>query len=488
MAGSTPYLPYDVLQSIIECSKDHPRTLVACCLVNEQLHGLASSALYSSLCLWVGGRMGPGRKNTKKWTSKPISGNRIEYALRSASLPHNQNRYPGTYYEDSFGEKALLRAFKVFKRLESITFNVTGPRWRTPENSDAFDLRTLVQAITIVNEEACLRELRLNSIVEAVSDTERTLLSRHSLKKMNLIDHDEDILDKIPREALAGLEELQVRTYNWSQKRGSLLANTFAGITNNCRNLKSLTLGIVHMSLNEALFHAVTQLPHLQELCLEYWFHGYPSNPLETADFPTNFPPPRTLRSFTLRYKGRSEYKLNVTAVCKWIKHVISLSPIERLNFIPFYQPRTRNPVQKSSWDILTDHLADKHAGTLRSFDLRAAFVRQVALKAIFRKCHQLEDFSVATGQGSLMLLKQYASNLPKLTRARFELRTMKGSRKQPQIDPQMADTILQAAHLRRLVVNDDEWEGLWILEDGALKHLVRHSSLVSDYDRRRRR
>jgi len=127
------------------------------------------------------------------------------------------------------------------------------------------------------------------------------------------------------------------------------------------------------------------------------------TNHIQGTNLRTGFPAPKTLKTFTIRFKGLREYPLDVPAVCGWIKHVISLSPIERLNFVPFYQPRTQNPVSKSSWDILTDHLADKHASTLRSFDLRAAFVRKTAMKAIFRKCQQLEEFSVGTSIGSLV-------------------------------------------------------------------------------------
>ncbi|KAJ8080450.1 hypothetical protein PM082_017283 [Marasmius tenuissimus] len=483
---STQTLPYDLLQYIIEYTDGHLPTLAACCLVNGDFRELAASALYFCLDLQFGEHLGPGRGIRRIQSVKKIPKARVEHALRSACLPYNRNRVRavllrGTYDEFPLGEEEFLYIFKQFRRLEILSFNVQHPRWNNSMDSDLFDETTLVYAMTLINSQLSLREVTLNDVA---NKNNKMLLSQDSLRKLALIDADDDIFDKFTMRLLGGLRELQIRVsaYNWRQQRQSGLNNVLHAITTRCHSLRSLTIGLIYMKTdedredpNETLFGSVVQIPHLEELCLEYMIlYGYRANSLVGTNLQTDFPVPTTLKSLTVRFKTTREYHLDIPVVCRWMKHVVSSSPIERVSFDPFYQPRTKNPVQKGSWDILTDHLADKHASTLKSFDLRAAFVRKTAMKAIFRKCHQLEEFSVATSVGSLTSLSQFSANLPKLYKARFELRTAKGIRHQPRFNTQRVILIMQCARIRRLVVNDDEWEGAWVLENDDLKYHVR--------------
>ncbi|KAL0571280.1 hypothetical protein V5O48_010685 [Marasmius crinis-equi] len=479
----------------MEVSKDHLPTLAASSLVNAELREMAASVLYSRLHLRVGEYMGPGRRPRRGLNPIPRRG-QVGLALTSASLPHNRNRVrtlvlEGTCWEDSFSEKVLLDALRQFQRLERLSFNLQCPRWDYVEGSDRLDSTTVVEAISIINNQnrVSLRELTLNFVVEQLEDDSLVILLQNNLIKLSLLDVPGYVLlETTPLKTLECLTELQVRInpYNFKQNKPSSFTEVFGVISNNCHNLKSLTLGVIRADLNEELFDSVARLHCLEELCLEYSFRvGYHDGFSPREPLTTDFPPLRTLKVFTLRYKSIRELNLDVPVVCKWIKHVISLSPIERVNFRPFYQPRTCHPIPKCSWDILTDHLADKHADTLRSFDLRAGFVRKTAMKAVLSKCRRLEEFEVATGEGSLMLLPRFSSNLPNLSKARFEFRTMKGTRHALQLDSAKAAEIMEASgHLRRLIVNDDEWKGSWVLEGGVLKYLV--TSQSSNDERRK--
>ncbi|KAK1226283.1 hypothetical protein PQX77_010756 [Marasmius sp. AFHP31] len=486
MFMSTQTLPYDLLRYIIEHTDGHLPTLAACCLVNGDFRELAASALYFCLDLQFGEYLGPGRGIRRTQSAKKIPKARVKHALNSACLPHNRNRVRafllrGAYDEFPLGEDEFLYIFKQFRRLETLSFNVQYPRWNNPIDSDVFDERTLVYAMTLINSQFSLREVTLNDVA---NKNTKMLLSQDSLRKLALIDADDDILDKFTMKLLGGLRELQIRvsTYNGSQTRQNVLNTVFHAIPARCHNLRSLTIGLMYLRTdedredpNDTLFGSVVQIPCLEELCLEYLIsYDYRASSLVGTNLRTDFPAPTTLKSLTVRFKTMREYQLDIPVICRWMKHVVSSSPIERVSFDPFYQPRTKNPVQKGSWDILTDHLADKHASTLKSFDLRAAFVRKTAMKAIFRKCHQLEEFSVATSAGSLTSLSQFSPNLPKLHQAQFELRTAKGMRHQPRLNTQRITLIMQCARLRRLVVNDDEWEGSWVLENGGLRYHAR--------------
>ena len=120
-------------------------------------------------------------------------------------------------------------------------------------------------------------------------------------------------------------------------------------------------------------------------------------------DHTTPVPTLTTLKCFTLRYYGHLEPQLAINKVCSWIKLVISRCPLEEFNFHPVYQMRTQNPLSKPSWDVLLDHLTDKHARTLRRLDLRAAFVKKRSLKRLLGKCLSLEHLAVGTIGGSIV-------------------------------------------------------------------------------------
>ncbi|KAK7053201.1 hypothetical protein VNI00_003820 [Paramarasmius palmivorus] len=70
----------------------------------------------------------------------------------------------------------------------------------------------------------------------------------------------------------------------------------------------------------------------------------------------------------------------------------------------------------------------------------------------------------------------QYAHNVPKLLKGRFELRTQRKNRKEQHwvMGIEEARGILEAAPgMRRLIVNDDEFLGSWVLNKNSVPTYV---------------
>ncbi|KAL0072344.1 hypothetical protein AAF712_000107 [Marasmius tenuissimus] len=265
--------------------------------------------------------------------------------------------------------------------------------------------------------------------------------------------------------------------------------DVFRQFTPSLCNVRCLRLGILLAQLDQALFQILSQIPRLEELCLEYQVYNRglkrPYNPMEFHT--TTFSTPTNLKRFTLRYYNYKEPALAVDKVCNWIKLVISRCPLEEFNFIPFYQMRFGKPLSKPSWDVLLDHLTDKHARTLRRLDLRAAFVRKCSLKRLLQKCLLLEYLAVGTTRGSIHTFMRHSSHLRLLGRVEFELRTSKRGEsftREKKARDEAAKSILNGApNLRTVVVNDELWSGRWSLKGGDLKYDVESCEVGAGVD-----
>ena len=88
-----------------------------------------------------------------------------------------------------------------------------------------------------------------------------------------------------------------------------------------------------------------------------------------------------------------------VLALCKWIRMVISASPIERIRIICDDEYIGAN----ISYDSIADHLIKKHAGSLRVVDFRMAYIGVHAAEALFKTCLQLEEFCISTGKNAVV-------------------------------------------------------------------------------------
>lgn len=92
--------------------------------------------------------------------------------------------------------------------------------------------------------------------------------------------------------------------------------------------------------------------------------------------------------------------KREVIILCKWIRTVISSSPIEHLRIVCDDQEFISVNV---GFDSIVDHLVKKHSGTLRVLDFRSAYIGIDAVRALFTRCLQLEEFCISTGKNALV-------------------------------------------------------------------------------------
>ena len=94
-----------------------------------------------------------------------------------------------------------------------------------------------------------------------------------------------------------------------------------------------------------------------------------------------------------------AQTKRDVLALCKWIRTVISSSPIEDLRIICDDEHSGANV----SYDSIVDHLAKKHSSSLRMLDFPRAYIGLHAIKSLFTTCLHLQEFCVSTGRSALV-------------------------------------------------------------------------------------
>uniref|UniRef100_A0A0W0FW68 Uncharacterized protein n=1 Tax=Moniliophthora roreri TaxID=221103 RepID=A0A0W0FW68_MONRR len=111
---------------------------------------------------------------------------------------------------------------------------------------------------------------------------------------------------------------------------------------------------------------------------------------------------------------------------------------------------------------------SDKHASRLRSLDLRAAFVKKRSLR-LLEKCHRLEELEVATSP-----------------RRRIDGHRTISDQKRPTktlSNDEAAEILRTVPGLRRLIVDDAEWLGSWVLDaEGAMICVMEDSDEIWTY------
>ncbi|KAL0575553.1 hypothetical protein V5O48_006427 [Marasmius crinis-equi] len=481
---SRPTLPYDILECVInDLDDDDLSTMAMCCRLSHDINKPASSKLYSRLGVDL-----VGSKGTIE---------RVSSMLHAASLPRNCRRVKTVILraknplnDQIYLEQRLFEcAFQEFSCLENLTINIEGYMHSYTDNlvrEGAID-----SVLGLASKMASLRSLVFNPPLPGPVGNVLALFHHTPLRELCLIGCWDNPLQNTPVEFSQSLTRLQIRANQVVENfivLPELRVPTLPSV-GNLRNLKSLTIGFGDTNKSHEMLESLALLPRLESLCLEFTndglnaFHSRRDRPLfpRETGLATSFSPLRNLKSFTVRHKDIDvrETMIDVPRLCRWIKHIISLSSIEELSFErPFYPARTQNPNPKQSWDILVDNLADKHAKSLRYLDLRAGFVRKTAMEILLRKCNRLEELAVATSPGSLVTLIRNASAVPRLLRAHFEFRTHKRARSPLRLGRSFnlreATDIMKAARLRRLTINDDEWLGSWVRDgDDALEYRV---------------
>ncbi|KAJ8076415.1 hypothetical protein PM082_000838 [Marasmius tenuissimus] len=484
-ASSPPHVPFEILGAIIGSLQavGDTKALAVCCLVNRAFNAASAPYLYKSIYADLSSIWGRTEKTHKseRYT-----------ALVSASLPHNRRRVRvvtisgrlaiGWGVTNLTPPGILIDAFEKFTHLESVNCIVEGQLQIDPALG-AIKTQTFSQMWDIIKNLSTIREIVVRwDHIAPVDPALLKQLVKPELLKLTLfgsfdsVDHLANCFGSTPM-ALSVLR-FRVVDYRTSGKLDRLI-DILGRPTSTLRNLKVLRLGLLDTSLSdETLFRSLAQLPQLEDLCLEYEIDDElesPYDPMHSYITPIKtFPFLTKLRRFTLRYSYFLEPSLAIGKVCTWIKHVISRCPLEELSFVPFYDMRTWNPLSKPSWDILLDHLTDKHAKTLKSLDLRAAFVKKRSLKRLLDKCVLLEHLAIGTTRGSIHTFVRYSSNLRHLRRVEFELRTLKrGINATCAKDEEVESMLRSAPNLRRVVINEHHWLGTWVLEEGELKYSI---------------
>uniref|UniRef100_A0A0W0FNA7 F-box domain-containing protein n=1 Tax=Moniliophthora roreri TaxID=221103 RepID=A0A0W0FNA7_MONRR len=459
-----PSLPFDVLSCIYEFLHGEYKTLAASCLVNWQVNQAASSILYRDMVFNFGWPLEP---DFAIHDFLPIP---QESVLESASLPHNCQYVKSVVLQgvemNVIPVKIVTEALKSFTNLKSIVFDVgrVEPGFFPASSQILAERGSSLHTI----------QIRIPWGVGFVQDHLDRMINPHNLRKLAIVGIKKDNaimlrLNSYDEKALPNLHELCLQTASYIR-----LVPLRLGIKAAFgRNLRVLSLGVFasKLSHDQELFLSLSQMPSLEDLCLIYHSWHW-SNYTQTDVTPSRrlnpkpaFAPLYQLKSFTLRYSSACEPHEHIEkGVALFLSCALTSSPVERLSFRPFYQPRTINPIPKRSWDGLIDHLVDKHSGTLKFLDLGAVYVKKAAMKRVLERCSLLEEFFVGTCRSSIFLLPQYAAKLPRLHKVRFELRTLKG-RGYGAFSTEDASVILNGVSpLRRLKVNDDEWEGSWTL------------------------
>lgn len=109
------------------------------------------------------------------------------------------------------------------------------------------------------------------------------------------------------------------------------------------------------------------------------------------------------LTELSVRYP-RMETKYEVSSICKWVRRIISSSPIKSLTLQCDTEEWAASGANVA-FDSLIDHIVKKHKSTLRFLDLSSAFIGSDALKQLLTVCNHLETMKVCSGKDSLVCL-----------------------------------------------------------------------------------
>ncbi|KAI3609617.1 hypothetical protein WG66_001309 [Moniliophthora roreri] len=290
-------------------SLDDLDTLTDCCLVNREINQAASMTLYRKLDL-----------NLDKYTylyGHHKHGERLqtvnERALGSASLPKHRRLVRTGVFDINL---PVCRQFpedsKVFER--PISFKNLNEALRTLQDP---------------NRHTGIREFKLANQLCRHPETVNSLLQM-DLCKLNLIGVNVALLEKV--------EKVQPR---WTELHFHVksgvdllrLPESLRRALKPLQTVRALTVGVLLNLSDQHLFKVLSQLPHLEGLCLEYAaakgpVHIYSFIIILSANYTskqrrelsTTFTPLRTLKSFNLRYQDRESHhriKTNIAEVCK---------------------------------------------------------------------------------------------------------------------------------------------------------------------------
>lgn len=116
---------------------------------------------------------------------------------------------------------------------------------------------------------------------------------------------------------------------------------------------------------------------------------------------PTVLPALGELKYFAVNHL-RMQTKREVVRFCKWIRTVISASPIDHLRII-CDDGHDGSYGANISFDNIIDHLVRKRSRMLRVLDFRYAYLGVNAVQCLFKTCAFLEEFHISAGKPAIV-------------------------------------------------------------------------------------
>ncbi|KAF8626651.1 hypothetical protein AX15_004743 [Amanita polypyramis BW_CC] len=346
----------------------------------------------------------------------------------------------------------LANAIRAFHNLRIVCF---APK---TAHEDAF-----TQSLQVLKDIPTLEDLAVNSFC---ADAPRAPLITQiqGLTRLELHDPTRAVLELLP-DWLSQLSE-KLRELHLKANCGSITPGVLRVIALPLMqsNLRAISIGLSYSLTHDDVFKFLNNFSQLEDLELRYYWQ------LKEPTIRLSLP---RLRKFTALH-ARTQDKREVMSLCKWMRKIVSSSPIEDLRIICDHDVDEPNSGANISLDSIIDHLSKKHTKTLRFLHLRSSYVGVTGLEALFSSCLQLEQFHVAAGKEGLPIFEQFYRNLNHLCTAGFELRNV--NRRKHQTDRERIRELMLSgpSTFRKLVMNGTAWEGYWTTEsDGNVMFVV---------------
>ncbi|KNZ77318.1 hypothetical protein J132_05746 [Termitomyces sp. J132] len=367
----TDRLLYDIHVQVLAFLHDDRISLYNCALVDRNFNNAASKVLYRRVCY------SPEYRHVLDLKDRGVL--EKNSMLKAACTPHHAplvieleiSGYISTRPPSLFNLGATIaNAIQKFVNLSKIMFCPV-----------TFHGELFVQSLELLPKISNLQELAVNP--SCTGDRTCHLLTRiESLRRLTLDSPGRLILDALPEwlgRLSPGLLGLHLKDNCGSITPGVL--KSF--VPHVIDHLRELTLGLSYSLQDEDVFTFLSQLPLLERLQLQHYLQ------LRT---PKTIPKLMRLKYFAADYLPAFD-KREVVALCRWVKWVISSSPIEHVCLIRGDQDPDTIHIP---FDSLIDHLATKHASTLRILDFKEAYVSVKGMKSLLHRCNHLEEVYVA--------------------------------------------------------------------------------------------
>ncbi|KAH9886922.1 hypothetical protein C8Q73DRAFT_748707 [Cubamyces lactineus] len=429
VANDTAVLSYDVLMLVFDWIRDDYPVLFACSLVNRTFKEAAITYLY--------------RKVTYSPAFSPVLDlrrNREDFCdgfFASARLPHNAplvrrlevSGYLSTRPPPLNKFHAQLRgAIECWPNLHTV---VLAPR--------QYHESVFAEILPLLPRLALLRSITVNA---ACCDEKHAplLVELRDLEVLTIESPTRAILQRLP-DWLGELSR-SLRVLRLTHSCGSVTPGVLRSFIPHLQNVSTLALGLSYSLTDNDVFEVWQELSSLQSLEFRYYLQLRPSI---TPRLPH-------LRHLTVYYSNISTRE-HANRFCRWIRRVITHSPLETLRLI--CENEVFGPAV--SFDPLVEHLTFKHASRLRILDMRDCFVGKGLFLALCRLCTALEELSVSLSQDSVDEFHSVAYSLQRLHTVHLRIRNR---RRRAAASPAFIELLMETApRLRRVTIDGERFE-----------------------------